>query len=377
MRLVRGEYRTAIVMGVVITVAIAGITITFSILEDRAGTVFEPGDGTGLDKSRFRMAPALAGIAGYVNTTPEDLAQSMEDKVVLYDVWTYSCVNCVRTIPHLAAWDEKYSDEGLLIIGIHSPEFEFEKDEANVKMAVEKHGVAYPVVLDNEKETWKAFGNRYWPSKYIADHEGYIRYYHIGEGAYDDTEWVIKKLLAERAAFVGIKAGNASAGDLVEIQEFDHSASRTPELYFGYYFAQGRDRLGNAKGFVPGTVVSYEIPDSVLRDRFYLSGDWANHRDGMSLSSDSGTILLYYYAKEVNIVAGGGDKSGVPTKLRITLDGSKVPQEQRGTALDPDGTAHIRDHDLYNLISSDSAGKHLLKIDVSGTGFEIFTFTFG
>ena len=120
----------------------------------------------------------------------------MEDKVILYDIWTYSCINCIRTLPFITAWDDKYADQGLLIIGIHSPEFE--KDINNVQKAVTQHGIIYPVVLDNDFETWKAFENRYWPRKYIADHEGYLRYDHIGEGRYDETEKVIQELLLER-----------------------------------------------------------------------------------------------------------------------------------------------------------------------------------
>lgn len=152
-----------------------------------------------IDKSGFKKAPELIGISGYINTTPEKLEKEMEDKVILYDIWTYSCINCKRTLPYVTSWNEKYSDQGLLIIGIHSPEFEFEKDINNVQKAVIQHDITYPVVQDNDFETWKAFENKYWPHKFIADHEGYLRYDRIGEGGYDKTEKIIQALLLERA----------------------------------------------------------------------------------------------------------------------------------------------------------------------------------
>ena len=229
-----------------------------------------------IDKSGFKMAPDIVGIAHYLNTTPEELAQEMEGKVVLYDIWTYSCINCIRTLPYITAWDDKYSDQGLLIVGIHSPEFEFEKSAENVQMAVDKHGITYPVVMDNDMETWKAFENRYWPRKYIADHEGFIRYDHIGEGGYQETEKIIQKLLEERSIALGIQM--ASAVPLVDIDEFEHTLFRTPELYFGYHFAQNRNQLGSEEGFQPGKTVTYSEPDRVDLHKFYPVGEWKNHQ---------------------------------------------------------------------------------------------------
>ena len=135
-----------------------------------------------VDESQFPIAPDLTGISGCINTSQEDLKAEMKDKVVLYDFWTYSCINCIRTFPYLKAWTEKYSDKGLLIVGIHSPEFEFEKDINNVKMAVGKYGLTYPVVLDNDHKTWDAFGNKYWPAEYLVDSLGHIIHTHFGEG---------------------------------------------------------------------------------------------------------------------------------------------------------------------------------------------------
>ncbi|MEK6869480.1 MAG: thioredoxin family protein, partial [Nanoarchaeota archaeon] len=149
-------------------------------------------------KSLYEKAPELAGIAGYINTNPEIKIQNLKGKVVLVDFWTYTCINCIRTFPYLKDWHNKYADKGLVIVGVHTPEFEFEKKYENVKSAVEKYGLKYAVVQDNNYETWRAYKNRYWPHKYLIDIDGFIRYDHIGEGAYAETERVIQELLKEK-----------------------------------------------------------------------------------------------------------------------------------------------------------------------------------
>lgn len=369
------EYKTAIILGIVIATVVSGISIGFSTLES---TTFDPSQTinqnddtvkvTSIDKSKYKMAPDLVGIAHYINTTPEQLAKDMEGKVVLYDIWTYSCINCVRTLPYITAWNEKYSDDGLLIIGIHSPEFEFEKDLHNVELAVDKHGINYPVVLDNDKEIWNAFENRYWPRKYIADHEGYIRYDHIGEGAYEETEKVIQQLLDERASSLGTQL--ASADSLVDIEEFEHTSFRTPELYFGYKFAQGRNQLGNSEGFSPNNQVTYTLPESFQRHYFYLDGTWENLEGSMKLVSESGSIVLSYHAKEVNIVTANN------AELEIFLDGKSLPESYTGRDI-VSGKVKTAEDGLYNIVNSNEPSSHLLKINVSEPGFEIYTFTFG
>ena len=373
MTVLDGSIKTAIIFAGILIVAIVGISAWLSTLE----TGFEPNSTqsetqlqtTTIDKSRFKKAPKIVGIAEYINTTPEELEKEIENKVVLYDIWTYSCINCVRTLPYITAWNEKYSDEGLLIIGIHSPEFEFEKDLNNVKMAVDKHGITYPVVLDNDWETWKAFENRYWPRKYISDNEGYIRYDHIGEGAYQETEKVIQQLLKERAMNLGLHV--ASAQQLVDLEEFEHSSFRTPELYFGYKFAQGRNQLGNSEGFNPNRDVAYTIPEKLEQHNFYLQGTWTNLEGSMKLVSNSGIIKLPYHAKEVNIVTAN------PATIRIELDGVPLPPEYRGFDISDDGILNSSEDGLYNIIKSDSAASHLLEIYIEKPGFEIYTFTFG
>ena len=371
----RTEIRTAIIFGAAIAVGLAALSVTLTSFDMQAQPAgVQPGLGPGaapVDKSGFKMAPDIVGIADYVNTTPEELESRISDSVVLYDIWTYSCINCIRTLPYITAWDERYADRGLLIIGIHSPEFEFEKDVQNVERAVQKHGIEYPVVLDNDWETWDAFENRYWPRKFVADHEGYLRYDRIGEGGYEETERAIQQLLGERAASLGLTP--ASAEPLVDIEEFQHTAFRTPELYFGYYFAQNRNNLGSPEGFRPGQTVTYEAPESVSQNKFYMVGTWTNGRDGMSLGSMDGRVLVLYSAKEVNIVAAGN------STMEVIVDGSPIDPSIAGSDVDPDtGTISTDEPRLYNVVSAESSSSHLLELRVrNGGDFEIFTLTFG
>jgi thiol-disulfide isomerase/thioredoxin len=366
------EIKTGIIFGIIIASGLGVVGAIFSSLDQevQSSTTFTDVNSLSeIDKSGFKKAPELVGIANYLNTTPEELSKEIEGKVVLYDIWTYSCINCIRTLPYITAWDDKYSEQGLLIVGIHSPEFEFEKDPENVEMAIEKHGISYPVVLDNDMETWKAFENRYWPRKYIADHEGYLRYDHIGEGSYQETEKVIQKLLEERSIALGIQM--TADSDLVDIDEFEHSLFRTPELYFGYKFAQNRNQLGSEEGFQPGRTISYSEPEKVDLHKFYPIGDWKNYEDSMELISETGTIKLLYNAKEVNIVTEN------VAELEILLDGKSLPSEYSGKDIVDNNLVHVTEPGLYNIINSDTSSTHFIEIKVKGEGFQIFTFTFG
>ncbi|MCV0367397.1 MAG: redoxin domain-containing protein [Nitrosopumilus sp.] len=367
----KSEIKTALILGIVIAVGLVIISITFSTLDEKSETanIQEAKTLDKIDKSGFKMAPDLVGISHYLNTTPEELKKQIENKVVLYDIWTYSCINCVRTLPYITAWDDKYEEQGLLVIGIHSPEFEFEKNPENVKMAIEKYGIEYPVVMDNDMETWKAFENRYWPRKYIADHEGYIRYDHIGEGGYQETEKIIQQLLEERNASLGIQM--ASSGPLVELEEFEHTMFRTPELYFGYNFAQNRNQLGSDEGFQPEKIVSYSEPDKIDLHKFYPIGNWKNHEDSMELASANGSIKLLYNAKEVNLVTANN------AELEIFLDGEPLPSKYSGKDIIFENKITVSEPGLYNIISSEISSSHTMEIKVVGKGFQIFTFTFG
>ena len=372
----KSEIKTPIILGIIIVAAVIGLSLFLSsldskVLESKNDSIQQNtvNDITKIDKSGFKKAPKLVGISEYINIQPDKLQEKIDHSVVLYDIWTYSCINCIRTLPFITSWNEKYADQGLLIIGIHSPEFEFEKDVTNVKNAIEKYGITYPVVLDNDKETWKAFGNNYWPRKYIADSEGYIRYDHIGEGGYQETEKIIQQLLKERSDLMGIKL--TLPEDTVPIKEFEHSWIRTPELYFGYDFVTGRNQLGSPEGFLPNQDVTYSIPQLKQLHKFYLDGTWKNLEGSMKLVSNSGTIVLPYSGKEVNIVTAGD------ANLKIKIDGKTIDPEIAGKDVDIDGQVRVQEPRLYNIVQTEIPEDHTLKILVESPGFEIFTFTFG
>lgn len=368
----RSEIKSAIIMGIIVLGAIVGLGIYFASLEQSnqdIGTQSNPSPiSSFIDKSRFKKAPELQGISGYINTDSDELVERIKGKVVLYDIWTYSCINCQRTLPYITAWDEKYSEQGLVIIGIHSPEFEFEKDISNVKLAVEKFGIKYPVILDNDMRIWDSFENHYWPRKYIADDQGYIRYDHIGEGAYDETEKIIQQLLKERAKNLGLE--DIDPQPLVDIKEEEYGA-RTPELYFGYNYASGRNQFGNPEGFSPNNNVKYLIPEKLHQDNFYLDGTWKNLSDRMTLISDNGRIILPYTAKQVNMVASGD------SELLILLDGKTLEPTEYGSDVMQDGKIITSNSRLYNIIKDVESENHVLEIQVNKPGFEIYTFTFG
>lgn len=369
---------SALAVAIAVVTLIAGFGVYFNnpALNADAGvggfvsTVSDTGERVQIDKSQFKVAPELAGISNYINSEPFTLAD-LKGKVVIVDFWTYSCINCIRTIPYLNAWYEKYADDGLVIVGVHAPEFDFEKNPENVQAAVEKFGIEYPVVQDNEHDTWDAYQNRYWPRKYLVDDEGYIRYDHIGEGEYSETEKVIQSLLQERAANMGqtvlIDDSTAKPEDA---QSVDFGQINTPELYFGYSYA--RAPLGNEEGYQPEKVVTYTIDDGaeLKPNRIYLSGDWLNKQDSMELKSPTGRIVLEYYAKSVNIVAGGQGA------VYVSED-SRELGSAKGTDVGEDGSLTVDGQRLYNLTSHRAYGSHTLVIDVAGEGFEVYTFTFG
>lgn len=320
------------------------------------------------EKTGFKKAPELVGIKGYINGDPGLGISSLKGKVVLVDFWTYTCINCIRTLPYLKSWHEKYADDGLVIIGVHTPEFEFEKEYVNVKNAVEKYGLKYPVVQDNDYATWNAYANHYWPHKYLVDADGYIRYDHIGEGGYDETEAKIVELLKERDAKIEM---DKSAPD---VQSTDFGKIGTPELYLGFAFA--RAPLGNPEGFRPGEVVPYTMPNELEENTVYLDGNWVNQEDSIKLASDKGKVALGFTAKNVNIVAGSEDGS----ELSMFVDNRPVSKENAGRdAIESEGkfAVEVKDRKLYNLVSAPDYSQKLLVIEVKGRGFELYTFTFG
>ncbi len=389
-------------MGIAIIALIAGFAIYFNSPalnnKGQTGTMVGKSDqkfiplpqssnGKTIDKSQFKMAPEFQKISGYINTNnsqPLTMA-SLKGKVVLIEFWTYSCINCIRNIPYLIDWNNKYADKGLVIVGIHSPEFNFEKNSDNLKDAIQRYGIKYPVLQDNDKETWNTYENKYWPRNYLIDAEGYIRYNHIGEGNYSETENVIKYLLSERVPGIDLKraifnnSGNTNNTKTINhiFQSVDFSKIKTPDLYLGYGFT--RHPLGNPEGFHPDKNVTYTItpPNSSFKpNTIYLEGQWKNNPDNMELQSDNGVILLNYSAKSVNLVAGGGG-SGKSQGI-VYENNSWLFNNSKGVDIGNNHKFIIDIPRLYSLVNHQSySGNHLLLIVVKGKGFQAFVFTFG
>jgi thiol-disulfide isomerase/thioredoxin len=312
---------------------------------------------------------------------------------VLVYIWTYTCINSIRPMPYIDDWNQKYSDKGLVTVGVHSPEFTFEKNHANVKDAVKKFEITYPVIIDSDHGTWNAYENNYWPRFYLIDTQGYIRYDHIGEGDYNQIEKSIQSLLAERAAMMGAKeiGFNTKPTTLINpgsLYYVDLKQSTTPEIYVGYNTA--RTQLGNPEGFKPDQTVSYSIPSNTnfKPSTVYLQGKWKNNPEGMELQSDTGRIALVYYAKSVNIIAGGKgggivsndnpDKMGAGGYVQASGNSSaNTLDNSLGEDLSSDGSFRIDGQRLYNLAIHNNYAAHYTLIDVKGKGFQFYTFTFG
>lgn len=317
----------------------------------------------------YKRAPEIMRPAGYVNTEgkPITISEFRGKKVVLLDIWTYSCINCQRTIPYLNAWHEKYSEDGLQIIGIHTPEFAFEKDIENVEWAVQQFKIKYPSILDNEYATWKELGNNYWPRKYLVDIDGFIVYDHIGEGSYEETEAAIQRALMERSMVVG--SGSVDDGIVAtNIPAYNRQGVRSPEVYFGSHRNQ---LLGNGVPHQNGEQ-KFSTPENPRQNTLYLDGRW-NVTDEYAENISDGSITFRYIAKDVYMVAS----SLQGATIRILRDGKPV-REFVGDDIDPiTSSGEINDNRLYKLIHDETPGEHTLEIQVTGGTLEAYTFTFG
>ena len=303
--------------------------------------------GAGLSAVRAQVpsrAPDFTGISHWINSKPLSM-KDLRGKVVLVDFWTYSCINCLRTLPHLKAWWAKYHDKGLVIVGVHSPEFDFEKKTANVEAAVTKYGIGWPVAQDNDMATWNAWNNQYWPAEYLIDKDGHVVMHHFGEGHYMETENAIRRLLG----MPPMTREDVPAANLSQIG--------SPEMYLG------SNRVHNLANPMPPLFIShdYHAPARLALNRFALEGNWRLHGEYAELTGGPGQIRLHFKSGKLHMVAS----SPQPVTLSITVDGNKQP----------DVTVH--GSRLYTLFDSDDYRDHVVTIGIPKSGFKAFTFTFG
>jgi cytochrome c biogenesis protein CcdA/thiol-disulfide isomerase/thioredoxin len=316
------------------------------------------------------MAPSFVGATQWLNS-PALTSESLRGKVVLVDFWTYSCINCLRTLPYLKAWDAKYRSQGLVIVGVHAPEFAFEKDIKNVEQAVRELGVTYPVAIDNEYAIWNAYQNQYWPAHYLIDAQGRIRDQHFGEGAYQETEQMIQTLLKE--AHLGLALNQ----DFVQVTGTGATAAaadmeRSPETYIGY---------GRQANFISREPVRqdaaarYNAPRTLKQDQWALSGIWQVGKESAVTQATGGAISFRFQGRDLHLVLGPND--GKPVRFKVTLDGV-APGNDHGVDIDAQGNGVIHEQRLYQLIRQSGAIRNrTFRIEFQDSGAEAFAFTFG
>ncbi|MGH6880713.1 MAG: cytochrome c biogenesis protein DipZ [Hypericibacter sp.] len=313
------------------------------------------------------------GAVAWLNSPPLDAA-ALKGKVVVVDFWTYSCINCLRSIPYTLAWAKKYQDQGLVVIGVHAPEFAFERNEQNVDQAVHDLGITYPVAIDNDYAIWRAFDNQYWPAHYFFDATGKLRYHHFGEGKYDQSEGVIQGLLAERngtpapTGLVQVSASGAQAAA-------DEADLQSPETYVGYRRAD-LQQFVSAGGFAQDQAKSYTAPADLGLNDWALVGNWTAMPEQSTLDQPSGAILFKFHARDLHLVLGPAT-AGKPIRFRVTLDGA-APGADHGMDVDADGMGTVTSQRLYQLVRQQQGVRdRLFKIEFLDPGVQAFSFTFG
>ncbi len=317
--------------------------------------------------------PGLNGAVEWLNSPPLT-AEALRGKVVLVDFWTYSCINCLRTLPYVKAWAEKYRDQGLVVIGVHAPEFAFERNIDNVRKATKDLGVTYPVAIDNNYAIWRAFNNNYWPAHYFIDAQGRVRFHHFGEGEYEKSEAVIRQLLAEAGhadvTKVAMTADNAMHG--VEMPA-DASALRSQETYVGYARAENFASPGGAR---PDQSKEYAAPARPTLNEWGLAGNWKVGEEQATLEQASGKIVYRFHARDLHLVLGPAP-DGKPVRFRVTIDG-KAPGASHGTDVAADGSGTVTGQRLYQLVRQQGdVTDRTFAIEFLDPGVQAYAFTFG
>lgn len=328
-------------------------------LAERGGRLDLPVEGT---------LPSLDGITEWLNSNPLTREQ-LRGKVVLIDFWTYSCINCLRAIPYVKAWDERYRDDGLVIIGVHAPEFAFERDVANVRRAIADLGIRYPVAIDNNYAVWRAFDNRYWPAHYFIDAQGRVRYHHFGEGNYEQSERVIRQLLEEAGRTPAAAAGPVMTQGVGAQAARD--TLRSPETYLGYVRAE---HFVSPGGMVRDRPTTY-LPGAMALNQWSLAGNWTVQRQNARSNNAGGKIAFRFHARDLHLVLGSA--TGRPVRFQITIDG-QAPGAAAGMDVDSAGNGTVTNQRLYQLVRQQGViGERLFEIEFLDPGVEAFAFTFG
>jgi len=315
--------------------------------------------------------PPLDGAVQWLNSPPLD-AQALKGKVVLVDFWTYSCINCLRSLPYVKAWAEKYRDQGLVVIGVHAPEFAFERDVSNVTKAMKDLGITYPVAIDNEFKIWRAFNNEYWPAHYFADAQGRIRYHHFGEGAYAESERVIQQLLREAGAAKVADGLISAQAEGVQMAP-DSDAVQSPETYVGY---QRAEHFVSQPALVPDKVAAYNPPAQLALNDWSLGGQWHVGPERATASAPASRIVYRFHARDLHLVLGPG-ADGKPVRFKVLIDG-KAPGDDHGMDVAPDGSGTVTDQRLYQLVrQSGGVTDRTFSIEFLDPGASAYAFTFG
>jgi cytochrome c biogenesis protein CcdA/thiol-disulfide isomerase/thioredoxin len=315
--------------------------------------------------------PELSGAVAWLNSAPLD-RKSLQGKVVLIDFWTYSCINCLRALPYVEGWAAKYKDAGLVVIGVHTPEFAFEKERSNVEKAVRDLKVAYPVAIDSDYKIWQAFNNEYWPAHYFIDGKGRIRYHHFGEGEYAESEHVIQQLLKDNGArslgdgVVDVAASGALAAP-------DKADSRSRETYVGYHRAEN---FASKQPIGKDVRQSYSLRPRLKLNEWGLAGSWKVSPESASLQSGSGKVAFRFHARDLHLVLGPA-KDGKAVRFRVKLDGT-APGDDHGSDADGNGDGKVDSHRLYQLIrQKGTIEDRTFEIEFLDPGVQAFAFTFG
>ena len=308
--------------------------------------------------------PSLGGATGWINSEPLAPAD-LRGHVVLANFWTLTCINWLRTEPYVRAWSQAYRDDGLIVIGVHTPEFSFEHEIDRVRLATKERAIDYPVALDNDYAVWDAFDNHYWPALYFIDTEGIIRDHHFGEGRYEQSERVIQQLLGVERDLVSVEGVGVEA-------EADWDHLQTPETYLGYTRSES---FASPGGAAFDQRRAYELPERLPVNHWALAGDWTIGRENVVLGQEGGSIAYRFHARDAHLVLSAGTRDPIP--FRVLLDG-EAPGPSHGVDVDEDGTGLLRDGRMYQLAREhDTVRERALEITFLEPGAEAYVFTFG